>query len=91
MAAQGDAPIARINANARVVAIAAGCLVAAGGAVVVWSAVWGVHGCDETEACFKRMDRDFRAYLAGLVALGLGVLLGGVAAMIAARARRKQA
>ncbi len=54
--------MARIKANARVVAIAAGCLVVAGAAVVLWAAVWGVHGCDETEACFRRMDRDFRAY-----------------------------
>ena len=80
-----------MNASARAVAIAAGCLLVAGGAVVVWSVVWGVHGCDESEACFRRMDRDFHAFVAGLGALGLGVLLGGVAAMTAVRARRRRA
>ncbi len=59
-------------------AIASGCLLVAGLAVIVWFAAWGVHGCDETDACFTRMDRDFRVYLIGLGMFTLGGILGAV-------------
>jgi hypothetical protein len=72
-------------------AIGAGFLVVVGVLVTVWFAVWGTHGCDETGACFARMDRDFRLYLIGLVALGLGLILGGFVALAAVRARGDRA
>jgi hypothetical protein len=56
--------------------------------VIVWFATWGVHGCDETTACFTRMDRDFRIYLIGIGTFMLGVVLGVVATLIAVRAKR---
>lgn len=77
-----------IQPRVRAVAAVSVCLVVVGVAVIAWFAAWGVHGCSESVACFERMDRDFRVYLAGLGALGLGGILGGVTAIGAFRARR---
>jgi hypothetical protein len=79
MAARGSASRAS-EPKAPAMAIDAGYLVVAGILVTVWFAVWGTHGCDETDACFARMDRDFRLYLIRLVGLGLG--LGGFVALL---------
>jgi hypothetical protein len=72
--------------NARVTAIVSGCLLVVGVAIIVWFAAWGVHGCDDTDACFTRMDRDFRVYLVGLGSFTLGAVLGVVATVRAVRA-----
>ena len=59
-------------------------LMVLGLALIVWYVAWGVHGCDETEACFARMDRDYRLFLLGLAVFALS----GAAALTAVVRRR---
>jgi hypothetical protein len=68
-------------------------LIVVGVVVFAWYAGWGVHGCDDyggNSTC-DRMDRDAVIYLAGLAALGIGLLIGIIpcARWLRARAARR--
>jgi hypothetical protein len=72
----------------RRLAITAAVLVGAGLAMVLWYAVWGVRGCDQSQATCDRMDRDFVINAIGLGSIALGVVLAAGAAMTQRDARR---
>jgi hypothetical protein len=71
-------------------AIAAAVLLGAGLAAVLWYALWGVHGCDESAEMCARMDRDFVINAIGLGAIASGVAVGVAAALTQRDARRHQ-
>ena len=66
----------RLVVMRRRLAITAAVLIGGGLALVVWAAVWGVHGCDQSQATCDRMDRDFVINAIGLGSIALG-LRGG--------------
>ena len=72
----------------RRLAITAAVLIGAGLAMVLWAAVWGVHGCDQSQATCDRMDRDFVINAIGLGLIALGVVVAVAAAMTERDARR---
>jgi hypothetical protein len=72
----------------RRLASAAAVLLGVGLALVVWSAVWGVHGCDESAATCARMERDFVINAIGLGSIALGLVVAVAAALTQRDARR---
>ena len=68
--------------------ITAAVLIGAGLAMVLWYAVWGVHGCDESQATCDRMDRDGVINAIGLGSIALGVPVAVMAALLQRDERR---
>ena len=63
----------RTRADA-LLAITAAVLIGVGLALVGWYAVWGVHGCDQSQATCDRMDRDLVINAIGLGSIALGLV-----------------
>jgi hypothetical protein len=72
----------------RRLAITAAVLIGVGLALVGWYAVWGVHGCDQSQATCDRMDRDFVINAIGLGSIALGLPVAIMAALLQRDERR---